>query len=105
MTAGVRLAIPMLLAVSGCAPGAEPAKPACSAQTRGDLWPEKADRVSGVSIEVCSKTNWKYRWRQLTIDVSQLKNKSGRKPVMATVAAVTRTAGAANAKPAATPSE
>jgi hypothetical protein len=95
MVAGVRLLIPMLLAVSGCAPGAEPAKPVCNAQTQGDLWPEKADRLPGVSIEICSKTNWKYRWRQLTVDVSQLKGAAHRKPGTATLATVTRTAAAA----------
>ena len=105
MTAGVRWVIPVLLAVSACAAGAEPAKPACNALTRGNLWPEKADRVSGVSIEICSKRNWRYHWQQLTVDVSQLTGKSRPKPVMATVAAVTRTAVAANAKPAATPPE
>jgi hypothetical protein len=101
MAAGVRFAIPILLAVSGCAQGAEATKPVCNAQIRGEIWPEKAARISGVPIEICSKAARKYRWRQLTVDVSQLKGKTGRKPVIASLAVVTRTKAAS----AATPSE
>ena len=104
MAAGVRFVIPILLAVSGCAAGAEkPAKPACNARTRGSLWPEKAERISGVPTEICLRTNWKYHWQQLTVDVSQLNRKAKPKSGLATVAAVTRSASTANAKPAATP--
>jgi hypothetical protein len=105
MAAHVRLVIPMLLVVSSCAQGAEPAKPACNAQTLGEIWPEKGARVPAVPIEICSRATRKYRWRQLTIDASQLKVKSRPKPVVATVATATRIADTANAKPAATPSE
>jgi len=85
----MRLVIPILLAASCCASGAEPAEPACNAQTRGELWPENA-RVFGTPIEICSKAHRKYRWRQLTVDVSQLKGAPRRKPVIATLANVTR---------------
>ena len=91
MSAHARWVIPMLIAVSCCARGAEPAKPVCNAQTQGDLWPEKAARASVVPIEICSKTHRKYHWRQLTVDVSQLKNPANRKPIIANVATVTRT--------------
>ena len=93
MVVGVRLMIPILLAISACAPGAESAKPACNAQTRGDLWPETA-RASGTPIEICSKAHKRYRWEQLTVDISQLKGKTERKPVMANLAAVTRNTAA-----------
>jgi hypothetical protein len=86
----MRSVIPILLAASCCASGAEPAKPACNAQTRGELWPETG-RVSGTPIEICSKAHRKYRWQQLTVDVSQLKGAPRRKPVIATLANVTRT--------------
>ena len=82
MTAGAWLAIPILFAVSFCAPGAEPSKPACNAQTRGDLWPEKTSRGSEVPVEICSKVHRKYRWEQLTVDVSRLKGAT-QKPMAA----------------------
>jgi hypothetical protein len=81
MTAGAWLAIPMLFAVSFCTQGAEPVKPACNAQTRGDLWPEKTSRGSEVPVEICSKVHRKYRWEQLTIDVSRLKGADSKKPI------------------------
>jgi len=100
----MRLVIPILLAVSWCATCAEPAKPACSAQTRGDLWPETA-RASGTPIEICSKIHRKYRWEQLTVDVSQLKGNAGPKPVLATLSTVKRNGADANVRTAATPVE
>jgi hypothetical protein len=81
MTAGAWLAIPMLFAVSFCAPGAEPVKPVCNAQTQGNLWPEKTSRGSEVPVEICSKVHRKYRWEQLTVDVSQLKGVDSKKPI------------------------
>ncbi len=83
MTAGAWLAIPMLFAVPFFAPGAEPVKPACNAQTRGDLWPEKTSRGSEVPVEICSKVHRKYRWEQLTVDVSRLKGATTQKPIAA----------------------
>jgi hypothetical protein len=98
----IRLVIPILLAASCCASGAGPAKPVCNAQTRGELWPETA-RVSGTPIEICSKAHRKYRWRQLTVDVSQLKGAPRPKPVIAALANVTR--AETNAGTDATPRE
>jgi hypothetical protein len=98
----MRLVIPILLAASCCSSGAEPAKPVCNAQTRGKLWPETA-RVSGTPIEICSKVHRKYRWQQLTVDISQLKGAPRRKPVIAALANVTR--ADTNAETDATPRE
>jgi hypothetical protein len=54
-----------------------PAKPACNARTRGKLWPEKAGRHSLAGpIEMCALRLWRYRWEQLTVDVSQLRAES-----------------------------
>src|SRR5580698_7452132 len=105
MAAGPWLAIPILFAVSFCAPGAEPSKPACNAQTRGDLWPEKTSRGSEVPIEICSKVHRKYRWEQLTVDVSRLKGATTRKPIAAGFDMVTHAAGASRASAVATPPE
>jgi hypothetical protein len=105
MTAGVRLAIPMLFAISFCALGAEPVKPACNAQTRGDLWPEKTSRGSEVPVEICSKVHRKYRWEQLTIDVSRLKGATTQKPIAAGSDIATHTVGEAKASAASTPAE
>jgi len=93
MAVSMWLTIPMLFAISVCAPGAEPAKPACNAQTRGDLWPEKTARGSEVPVEICSKVHRKYRWEQLTVDVSRLKGASTQKPIAAGFDMVTRAAG------------
>ncbi len=79
MGATALLVIPMLLATACCAQdlppatSAEMAKPACTAQTRGKLWPEKTSRANGVPIEICVQKLWKYRWEQLTVDISQLR--------------------------------
>jgi hypothetical protein len=69
----MRLLIPLVLSVSCCVRGAEPAKPACNARTQGALWPETG-RASGTPIEICSKVRRKYHWHQLTVDASQLKD-------------------------------
>lgn len=100
----MRLLIPLVLSVSCCVRGAEPAKPACNAQTQGALWPETG-RVLGTPIEICSKAHRKYRWEQLTVDVSQLKGNLGPKPVMASLAAVTKTSADTSARTDATPPE
>src|SRR5580658_8426668 len=104
MAAGVWLAIPMIFAISFCSPGAEPAKPACNAQTRGHLWPEKTSRGSEVPIEICSKVHRKYRWEQLTVDVSRLKGAATHKPITEFDIA-SHAAGEAKASTVATPPE
>jgi hypothetical protein len=74
------VAIPLLLAIL---PGAEAAaprletekteKPVCNAQSRGKLWPEKTGRGADTPIEMCAPKGWHFEWKQLTVDVSQLR--------------------------------
>jgi hypothetical protein len=62
---------------SAYAEDSPPAKPACNEKTRGKLWPKRAGRHSAVSpIEMCAMHLWRYRWEQLTVDVSQLREES-----------------------------
>lgn len=63
----VWLAVPLLALAPLCLAGDEPSKPACTAQTRGKLWPEKNP------VELCAPKRFHYEWQQLTIDVAQLK--------------------------------
>lgn len=52
------------------------AKPECNAQTKGSLWPEKIYRGNSVvPVEICVEKYWKYRWEQITVDISQLRAK------------------------------
>jgi hypothetical protein len=86
--AGNPWVIVIFLGAACLAAGAEPAvsepkRPACNAQMRGKLWPEKTSRGAGVPIEICVPKRWKYTWQQLTIDVSQMKAMARRKAVMA----------------------
>jgi hypothetical protein len=71
------LAIPLLMAFSCYAQNPPPAeKPACNAENRGKIWPEKAARHSATApIELCSMRFWRYRWQQLTVDISHLRAK------------------------------
>jgi hypothetical protein len=48
-------------------------KPECNAQARGKLWPEKAGRGASTPVEICAPHGFSYRWKQLTVDVSELK--------------------------------
>jgi hypothetical protein len=105
LASGVWWAIPMLFAISFCAPGAEPAKPACNAKTRGDLWPENTSRGSGVPVEICSKVHWKYHWEQFTVDVSRLKGAPKQKPIIEGFDVATHAPREAKARTAATPPE
>jgi len=93
MSATTWLSIPILLAVSCCAQTPEETKkaikPECNAQNRGKLWPEKTAHAVGVPIEICTAKAWKYRWQQLTVDISQL-IAAARKPVAVTQAAEPR---------------
>jgi hypothetical protein len=54
----------------------ETAKPPCNAQNIGDLWPEQvnsdARRKGCEQVFVCSPAEWKYRWKPVTVHVSQL---------------------------------
>jgi hypothetical protein len=73
--------IPMLIAAACCAQEVNPVKPVCNAQTQSKLWPEKTSRGNSVPIEICVAGFLKYQWKQLTVDVSQLK--AARKKVIA----------------------
>jgi hypothetical protein len=84
----MKFLIAMLVATACYGEEAAVVKPVCSAETQGKLWPEKTSRGSGVPVEICVARHWKYRWEQLTVDVSQLKGRH--KPA---IAAVTRAAG------------
>ena len=105
MAAGVWLTIPMLFVISLCASGGEQAKPSCNAHTRGDLWPENTSRGSEVPVEICSNAHRKYRWEQLTVDVSRLKGAATRKPIVAGFDMVTHAAGQDKARTLAPPPE
>lgn len=48
-------------------------KPECTEQTRGKLWPEKAGRGASTPVEICAPHGFRFRWTQLTVDVSELK--------------------------------
>ena len=73
----LRFAIPILITMSCYAESPSPAKPVCNAQTRGKLWPENTARHAATApIELCSMRRWRYRWEQLTVDVTQLRAKA-----------------------------
>ncbi len=68
------LAVPF--ALQAAAPRLEidnSAKPECTAKTRGALWPEKTARGDATPVEICAPRGFHYEWKQLTVDVSQLK--------------------------------
>jgi hypothetical protein len=47
-------------------------RPVCNGGNVGQVWPEKRDRGPCTQIEVCSYGKLRYRWRALTVNVSQL---------------------------------
>jgi hypothetical protein len=93
----MKFLIAMLMATACYAQESNPAKPVCNAETQGKLWPEKASRGTGVPIEICVSKHWKYRWEQLTVDVSKLK--AMHKPVVAVTPAVGTKASSAATPP------
>ena len=64
--------VPVLIGISCWAQDDQAQKPACNAQNHGTLWPEHISGHDHVPIEMCSVRLWKYKWRLLTIDVSDL---------------------------------
>jgi hypothetical protein len=78
------LAVPLVIAPL-CLLAEEPAKPACTAQIRGKLWPEKTARGAGVPVEICAPKRFHYAWQQLTIDVAHLRAATKRKQVVASL--------------------
>jgi hypothetical protein len=97
LTIPVLLVVPALLAVPSPAQGAESVKPVCNAKARGRLWPEKTSHGAAVPIEICAPKGFGYRWQQVTVDVSQLRADAVEKPLVVSVAAVTRAAEDAKA--------
>jgi hypothetical protein len=92
----LRFAIPILITMSGYAENPSPLKPVCNAQTRGKLWPENTARHAATApIELCSMRRWRYRWEQLTIDVTQLRSKVAivKAPASSVEAGVNKAAG------------
>src|SRR5450631_1658266 len=85
MSPTVWLAVPLLLAGPLCSQSPDTTKPVCPEKTRRKLWPEKTSRGADVPIEICVPKGWRYRWQQLTIDVSQLKAAAKRKEVLASL--------------------
>ena len=66
------LLLPVLMGVS-CWAQDEPAqKPVCNAHNRGMLWPPHISGHDRVPVEICSGKLLRYRWRALTVDVSDL---------------------------------
>jgi len=64
--------VTVLIGVS-CWAQDEPAqKPVCNAENHGMLWPARISGHDHVPIEMCSVHLWKFKWRQLTVDVSDL---------------------------------
>jgi hypothetical protein len=88
MSRTFRLAVPLLAFAALCSAAEEPAKPACTAQLRGKLWPEKTSRGADVPVEICAPKRFHYAWQQLTIDVSHLRAATRRKEVVASLPAV-----------------
>jgi hypothetical protein len=92
----------IFVATASGAPDTKAVKPACNAQTKGKIWPENTSRGNGVPIEICATRFWRFRWEQLTVDVSQLK--AGHKLAIA-AAAVTPAADRTLARDVAAPRE
>jgi hypothetical protein len=106
MSPTVWLIVPLFATVSCFAQSAvhsETEKPACTERIRGKLWPEKAARTARVPVEICAPKRWKYRWQQITIDVSQLRNVTKRKTEIAAVTAVLPVVGKVGANSVRTP--
>jgi hypothetical protein len=65
-------------AVTGMAQ--EDGRPACTAKTRGTLWPERANTDSGFAkrarncgeLYVCARGAWRHQWRAVAVHISHL---------------------------------
>ena len=72
------LLIPVLAVVQL---GAEEGKrPPCTEATQGRVWVERSVQGRLVRTEVCSLEVWRYRWKQVTVQASELakKGKAGK---------------------------
>ena len=64
--------VPVLMGISCWAQGGQAQKPVCNTENRGMLWPVHISGHDRVPVEMCSVHLWKYKWRPLTVDVSDL---------------------------------
>ena len=64
--------VPVLMGILCWAQDDPAQKPICNAETHGMLWPAHISGHDRVPIEMCSVKLWKFKWHQLTVDVSDL---------------------------------
>jgi hypothetical protein len=62
--------VPVLMSVSCWAQDDQAQKPVCNSENHGMLWPANISSRDHVPVEMCSVHLWKYKWRPLTVDVS-----------------------------------
>ena len=100
--------VPALMGSLCCAQDGQAQKPACNAENHGMLWPEHISGHDQVPVEMCSVHLWKYKWRPLTVDVSDLVKGARSRASKGTLAAAARPAStpppSAESAPAAEPS-
>jgi len=80
-----RVPASLILAAAGVlSTAAEESKPACTAATLGQLWPDAANRDPKIrnkmahcgELELCTRSVWRYHWRSLTVRLDQLRGGS-----------------------------
>ena len=77
----------LLLCVAFCAAEEAPAKPACTADNAGRLWPEEANDNPKFAAalnpygypEVCTFKHGKYTWKSSTVSLDQLRREAAKK--------------------------
>jgi hypothetical protein len=62
--------VPVLMGISCWAQEAQTQKPVCNSENRGMTWPERISGHDHVPVEICSVHFRKYKWRPITVDVS-----------------------------------
>lgn len=77
--------------------GQETIRPACTAETRGQVWPPQAARNPSAvgplcNIQVCVRGAWSFHWESLTVHVSELGKKRSQ-PAQVSGAPVGRATG------------
>lgn len=68
--------------------GSEPPRPPCNMETRGKLWPARANTdaeyarkaVQCGELRMCTKGSWRHRWERLAVHYSQLRDASSTAP-------------------------
>jgi hypothetical protein len=77
----------LLFAFSVYGTAGEPSRPACTAENRGDFWPDSAntDRSARAhwyrcgQLHICSAGTWKFEWKQVSVHISRLAGPSSAK--------------------------